>query len=158
MKKRLYYVTEETKITRKKAWVDIDMNFSQMYSCFNNIAPKIKSATSFKLLFWLLANKTTDSNGVICNVDSFNEFNQHLKQTCEACEITYRTYSSCLSELVEARAFDRTSKGTYYANPHMFWKDDKEKREQFLISKDKDRDYRFFNPIEEAKIVNDDKK
>jgi len=127
--KRFYFETEETHTTKKKGWIEIDMDFTQVYHCFSKIAPKVKSATTFKLLFWLLANKTDDYNGIDASTHSFNEFNKHLETECGLyCTITYRTFSNCIQELKDAGALTKVGKGHYYANPSMFWKLDKDER------------------------------
>jgi hypothetical protein len=146
--KRIYYDIEETRVTRKKGYIELDTDYTQIYNCFTAISPGIKSVTTFKLLFWLLANKTGEMNGIDCSVNSYREFNEYLKQHCKegACGIGYRTFTNCMVELKEAGALTRIGKGHYYANPNMFWKDDVDKRTTMLIEEKKDGNYISLNP------------
>lgn len=127
--KRYYFETEETHITKKKGYIEIDMDYVQVYHCFNNIAPKINSPVTFKLLFWLLATKMNDSNGLDTSIHSFDDFNKHLEKECGPnCKVTYRTFMRSIVELKDAGALTKVGKGHYYANPNMFWTLGKEER------------------------------
>lgn len=145
--KRYYFETEETHTTKKKGWIEIDMDYTQVYHCFNKIAPKINSATTFKLLHWLLANKMNDSNGIDASTTSFNQFNNYLTAECGAnCAITYRTFSRGITELKDAGALTKVGKGHYYANPNMFWTLGKEERVELLKLESKDPNLESINP------------
>jgi hypothetical protein len=146
--KRIYFNTEETITTKKKGWIEIDLDFTQIYDSFSTIAAGIKSATSFKLLFWLLANKMNDENGVDCSKRSYEEFNAHLKDHCnQDCGISYSGYIKCMHELNQVGALTKVQKGHYYANPHLFWGGDKDDRLSFLELEAKDPELRSLNPI-----------
>lgn len=155
--KRKYYEKETVKVTKEKGWVEIPVDFTQIYDCFNAISPNIKSATTFKLLFWLLANKMNDENGINCSINSFNDFNKYLTKKCgEECSITYVTYLRCIRELKDSGALTQVGKGHYYANPNMFWRDDKEKRETFLELEAKDPDLQSLNPSIDNHTIEED--
>ena len=145
--KKVFFNTQETITKTKRGWIEIDFDFTQVYDCFSNISAKIKSATTFKLLFWLLANKMNDENGINCSTHSFEEFNNHLTQSCGGCEINYRTYLRAIKELNEVGALTKVGKGHYYANPHMFWAGDKDGRINFLELEANDPELKSLNPM-----------
>ena len=148
--KRFYYETEETHTTKKKGWIEVEMDYTQIYSCFNQIAPKIASATTFKLLFYLLSTKMNDSNGIDTRLSSFKEFNIHLETLCGPNKgITYRTFMNCMKELKGAGALTQVGKGNYYANPLMFWQSDHDSRNEFLTEEAKSITY---DEIEDLKV------
>jgi hypothetical protein len=151
-RKRIFFNTEETVTTTKKGWAEVELDFTQIYDTFTEIAVDIKSATTFKLLFWLLANKMSDENGIVCDSVSFNEFNKYLGEKCkEDCSINYRTYLRAIKELSDVGALTKVQKGHYYANPHLFWGGDKQDRLDFLVLEAKDSELQSLNPIIEIK-------
>lgn len=152
-KRRVYYEKEETKITKERGWMDIDMDYTQLYHCFTRISPKINSATTFKLLFWLLANKTNDSNGIDTSTESFNQFNSYLSEVNKVdTSITYRTFMNCMTELKTSGALTQVGRGHYYANPNMFWQDSTKKRTILLSEEAKDGNYISVNPTKMIEI------
>ncbi len=134
--KRIYYNTETTTTVKKKAWIDIDTDFTQLYDCFSGIAPLIHSATSFKLMFWLLANEASKYNGIRSSADVHRRFNEHLALHEQS--ITYRTFQNCIDELLQAKAINKVARGVYYFNPYIFWKDTIEERKGFIELEKKD--------------------
>lgn len=146
-KKRIYFKTEEVKTTVRRGYFEIDMDFTQIYDSFSVISAKIQTASSFKLLFWLLANKTNNENGVDSGKKTYGDFNLYLKSQCENCEISYRTFQRSMEELTEAGALTKAYRGQYFANPYLFWKDDAEKRIEHLEEQNKDGNFISYNPV-----------
>jgi len=145
--KRIYFETEETKTTRKKGWIDIDMDYTQIYDCFNVISPKIKHGISYQLLFWVLANKTSEENGTDFSIETHRQFSAHSEAICPGSSVSYRSFLRSVKELHEAGALTKIAKGHYYANPNMFWKDELMKRVEMLQLEKKSGDYESINPI-----------
>lgn len=155
-RKRIYFNTTETVTTTKKGWIEIELDFTQIYDTFTMMSKNITSATTFKLLFWLLANKMNDENGVVCDSISFEEFNNYLKHDCKDCGINYRTYLRSIKELSDVGALTKVQKGHYYANPHLFWAGDKDDRLKFLELEAKDPDLQSLNPIIEGITIEEE--
>lgn len=132
MKRRFYFETEETITKKKKGWIEIDMDFTQIYHCFSEISPYINSPTSWKLLFWLLSEEVNKNNVVSTGKDVWETFNNYLKSKCQNCDVAYRTFNNSINELVEAKALTMIGRGRYYLNPHIFWKQDRKDRIQFI--------------------------
>ena len=147
VKRRFYFETEETITKKKKGWIEIDMDFTQVYTCFSEIAAFINSPTSWKLLFWLLSSETNKSNVVNTSNEVHERFNKYLKQKCNHCEVAKRTFHDSIKELLEAGALTRIGKGAYYLNPHIFWKTDKKDRIKFIEDETKDGRYVSMNPL-----------
>jgi hypothetical protein len=134
--------TVKTETTDESLYFDMDLDYSQVYHCFNQIAPLIKSATSFQLMHWILASRINDQNGIEVSKHAFEEFNKHLQSVCSDCVITYRTFLRCIKELKNVGAINRIGKGHYYANANMFWTDSTDNRQVFL-----DQEYRDKNKL-----------
>lgn len=147
MKKRYYYEKTETTTINRKGYIEVDNDYTQLYNCFTKVAAKITSANTFKLLFWLLANKVSDSNGINCSMHSYKEYNQYLKEHCgDDCEINYRTFLRSIKDLKESGALTQVGKGHYYANPYMFWQEEVTKRTELLLEEAKDGNFTSLNP------------
>lgn len=130
MSKRIYFNTEKTITVTKKGYFEIDEDFTQVYKSFVKIALKINGGTSWKLLFYLLAEANT-MNGVIVSSKGHLKFSSYLKQN-NSQEISIATYYRCIEELCSAGALTKYSKGHYYLNPYIFWQSDKKQRVEFL--------------------------
>jgi len=140
--RRIYYQKEEVTTVKKKGYIEIDEDFTQVYKSFNLIAPKIRSVWSWQLLFWVMANATTDSNGVVLGGQSYEKFNTQLTKG-----ITSATFYSCVKDLVDAGCLTKVGKGHYYLNPYIFWNSDKTSRIEFIQDEKKDGGYMSVNPV-----------
>ena len=103
----------------------------KIYSNFFKVGMKIKSATTVKLLFWLVSNHTFKGNRIMMGKGTFIYFNEYLPKA-----ISKRTYRECLKELVELKIFGINSSG-YYFDAKMFWVGGMASRERFLINEKK---------------------
>ena len=139
--------TGETTTVSKFKEMEIDIDYTQIYSCFNELAPKIKSVTSFKLLFWLLANKTNKSNSIQCGKSSFLEFNQFLEEKDPTGSVSEQTYYSCLSELVKTGIIKKHARNNYAANIFVIWKDKLKNRLNLIQHNSNTGDDVFENPL-----------
>jgi hypothetical protein len=145
--KRVYFETTETITKNRKGWLEIDTDFTQVYDCFSKIAVKLKSITSVKLLFWLLSHEASKSNGINSGKAVYQRFSQYLKE--EGAEsVTERTFQACFEELRQVKALSRLSKGCYYLNPYIFWRDDKNKRIEYITEGAKEDQFIAQNAVE----------
>lgn len=151
MPKRIYFETTEVITRNKKGYIEIDTDFTQVYHCFSEIAPLINSATSFKLMFWLLANEAGKYNGIRSNKIVYAAFNEYLIKTTKG-GVTERTFHSCMDELVQAKALTKVTRGCYYFNPYIFWKDDVGERQSFITDEAKERRFLSHNPIDTPEL------
>lgn len=151
MSKRYYFETEETKIVKKKGWVEIDTDFTQVYTCFKEISKDINSPTTWKLLFWLLSEKINKQNGFITDKGMFDHFNAYLSADCADCGISRTTFQNSIKELVDCKAITQINKSHYYFSPYIFWKDSKDERKQFIEAENKENRYLSHNPKQEIK-------
>lgn len=152
MAKRIYYETTETITRKRKKWVEIDMDFTQIYSCINEISADINSATSWKLLFWLLANETREKNGITIERFVWEKFNAFLSS--KGSSVSYPGFKKCIQELHRAGALSRFAKGRYYFNPHIFWKENQEERLEFIKAENEESKMLDYKPVvPELKVV-----
>lgn len=133
MKRRFYFETEETTVKKRRGWIEIEMDFTQIYDGISELSPYINSPTSWKLLFWLVTHEMNKSNVVSTSKAIWEKFQKYLKSKCgEECSVGYRTFNSAIEELVKANVLTKTGRGQYYFNPHIFWKHDKKNRLDFI--------------------------
>jgi hypothetical protein len=144
MAKRIYYETTETVVKQQKGWIEIDTDFTQIYNCFKEISKNIHSPTSWKLLFWLLSEEANKSNGFRTDTNVYNKFVLYLGKEAK---VSRTTFQNSIDELVKCQAITKVGKGFYYFSPYIFWKDDKEKRLEFIKDEVKDQNYISYNPI-----------
>lgn len=138
MVKRFYFERTETITTQSKGWIEVDMDFVQVYDSFSKLGVKIKSLITFKLLFWLLAHEVNRLNGISSGQLVFDRFNSFLKDE-NAGTLSMRSFQSAFEELVSIGALARVGKGHYYFSPYLFWKDTKKERIQFITDEAKDK-------------------
>jgi len=146
MPRRIYFQFEETTIKNRQGWIEVDTDFTQIYDCINEISDSINSVTTYKLLFWLLKNSINKQNGFVSSKHLFESFNSFLGRKDANMEVTYRTFLNCISELKNAKAITQVGKGHYYFNPHIFWRDEKNERLNFIKDEIKDGNLISYNP------------
>ncbi len=145
MPKRIYFETTETTVKNKKGYIEIDTDFTQVYDCFGKIAANLKSITSIKLLFWLLAHEVNKSNGFASSKTVYDKFVKYLENV-GAEIVTERTFFRCFEELAEAKAITKVGRGHWYFNPYVFWRDEKNERIKFIQDEQKDKRFISHNP------------
>ena len=151
MVKRIYFDEETTVIKKRKGWIEIEMDFTQIYDCINDISPFINSPTSFKLMFYLLSNEAGKNNGIISSKDVYERFNKHQMSKVPEWKMTYRTFLNCMDELKNSKALTKVGRGHYYFNPHIAWKEDKNERLKFIQDEHKDGNVVSHNPVRQIK-------
>lgn len=145
MPKRIYFETTETTVKNQKGWIEIDTDFTQVYDCFLKVAVKLKSVTTVKLLFWLLAHEINKSNGFGSGKPVYDKFMKYLQKEGEE-TITERTFFKCFHELAEVKAITRVGKGHWYFSPYIFWRDEKNERIRFIQDEQKEKRFISHNP------------
>lgn len=130
-KKRYYFQTEETTVVTRKAFIEIEEDFMQVYHNFLSVSPFLKVGTSYQLLFWLGVNMN-DSNTIHIGETTLNDFNKYLYSHCEKCSISRATFFRAVDELNKANILTKVSRAFYYLNPHFFWKGTQKARIEFL--------------------------
>lgn len=138
MVKRFYFESVETVTKQSKGWIEVDMDFIQVYDSFSKLGVKLKSIVTFKLLFWLLAHEVNRLNGISSGQLVYDRFNAFLKE--EGVDtVVMRTFQNSFQELVTIEALTRVGKGHYYFSPYLFWKDNKKERIQFITDEAKEK-------------------
>lgn len=131
----------------------IEKDYTQVYDCFCNIARDISTVVSYRLLFWLLSNKTNKDGGIHIDGTVCKHFNDYLTEKCEGCGISERTFYLAVAELREAGALTQASRGFYYANAYGFWRGPLKDRKDHLIKEHKEAPYPFYNPDHNTKLL-----
>lgn len=131
MSKKVYFNTTETVVRKRKGWVEVDTDFTQVYDCFSHVVMKIKSLTTIRLLFWLLSKEMGRGNAIHSGRIVYDRFVGDLEQQ-RGERVTLRGYTKCFKELVGLGLLTKTGRGYYYFNPRVFWRDGKESRKGFI--------------------------
>ncbi len=134
--------------------VVIEKDYTQVYDCFSKMMADVNSVTSFKLLFWLLANKTSGGGGIGIDSITYKEFNDFLISTCtKDCAITRSTFDRCVAELKSVGALTCLTRGHYQANAYGFWRGDTKQRRATLTSQLGDNQLIQYNPDHDTKLI-----
>ena len=158
MSKRLYYETTEVITRKKKGWIEVDTDFTQVYDCFKEISKNINSPTSWKLLFWLLSEEANKQNGFRTGKATYQRFNAYLSKDCKKCGISNATFYNSINELEKCKAITQFGRGFYYFSPYIFWKDEKTKRDEFIHLEAKENKFLSYNPVDTEEIDYEDSK
>lgn len=150
------YNKSKTVTTKEKesTTFTFERDYTQVYDCFSKMSVNINSGTSYKLLFWLLANKTNDDGGIQIDSVIYDQFNAFLISECgKECGVVRSTFDKCVAELKNAGALSLVMKGHYIANGYGFWRGSIKDRIKFLEAEHKNADYAFYNPDHDTKLL-----
>ncbi len=128
--RRIYYQTQETVTTHKKGWVELEIDFVQVFHKALTTMLKVQYLNSIKLMFFLL-KKYPDDGLFEFNETLIEEFNQTLHQSGNQ-PIKRTQVEKYMTELTSLRLLIRVKRGSYHINPHAFWADALEERIELL--------------------------
>lgn len=126
------FSTKKEKITidRTVDTVEVDLDFTQLYSCFFYLSMGIKKSSSFQVLFFLLRVMGRD-NQVTINKSLFKQFCDMLVSLGNK-PISEQAFYNSLKDLQRAGVMTKLSRGVYFMNPYAMWKDEGNKRINYL--------------------------
>jgi hypothetical protein len=119
--KRLCFETEETKITRKKGYIEVDDNYTQIYDNLSKLTFKMKSLVEAQLMFYL-CTKVSNEGYFYSNQLLYTNFKSFSKDA-GGINITDRTIATAIKNLSENKIIIKHAKGQYQLNPFLIWKD-----------------------------------
>ena len=134
--------------------VEVDFDFTQLYDCFFLLSFHVRSSTSFQLLFYLMRNLPKDN---IVRIDNKLrlEFVQISEQVTGKKGISEAMFYNCLKDLQNAGIMKKLNKGSYFLNPYAMWRDDSQKRQNYIAIDAGSKQSFAFNPmqlIKEGKV------
>jgi hypothetical protein len=144
--KRIYFETEEVTTTKKKGWVEIDLDYTQFYNSLGKTICKIDSILAVKLLCWSFT-QISNQNMFTINELKIKEFDRWLVANGSKSYNSRSAYIA-LKELIDKRIVIKWSNGSYQLNPVFIWSDSIDKRIEHLKELGK---YDHFELIEETK-------
>lgn len=125
--KRYYFETEETKVTKKKGYIEIEENYTQVYDNLLKLTFNMKSITEIQLLFYLCTH--SNDQGIFNNNQLLLEnFNKESPST-----ISRPTFYTALQNLCNNKIIIKLTKGQYQLNPLVIWRDSLSNREEHII-------------------------
>ena len=143
---RLSTKKERITIDRTTETVEVDLDFTQLYNCLFYLSMGIKTGSSFQILFFLLRVMGRD-NQVTVNKKLLTQFYDICRQL-GITPISEQTFYTSLKELQRAGVMSKLSRGTYFMNPYAMWKDEGNKRKDYLKIDAGDGQTMAINPIE----------
>lgn len=151
-KKRLYFETEEITTTKKKGWIEVDLDYTQFYECLGKSIASLNSIMSVKLLCWSFS-QINKENMFAINDLKMEEFNAWLKLN-GGVEYNKRSIYNALKELINKKIVIKWSNGSYQLNPVHIWSDTIHKRLEHLKEKGMYNQYELLEePITEHKRI-----
>lgn len=149
--KRVQVKTETKIIERTTQTVEIDFDFTQVYDCMYSLSFQLRSPISFQLLFYILKTVAED-NMVYLGKDVYRKFNKEMQEHSNN-GISEQSFYNCIKELIAAKIMTKISRGSYFLNPYVLWKDDKNKRVEFIRDEEKSPNGLMYNPKENLKYL-----
>jgi len=128
--KKIYFQTEETKITKKKGYIEVEDNYTQMYDNLSKLTFKMKSLVEIQLMFYL-CTKSFNDGYFYSNQLLFNNFRKYTKVN-DGKEVTDMTLATAIKNLSENKIIIKHAKGQYQLNPFLIWKDSLSEREELI--------------------------
>lgn len=128
--KRVYFETEEQKITRTKGWIEYDTDFTQIYHSFQKLINKFKSVSEMAILFYYCTE--CNKNGMIST--SEDDYNKFIKRNTELGgeSINRATFTKCIRNLTENKILIKSTRGVYQLNPLLIWNDSITSRKEYI--------------------------
>jgi len=136
--RRIYFETERTVTTKQKGWVEVDINYTQMYHSVFKYCKNLKNKYCVHYLLWIVsqANKT---NIVPHGKEVIEKFRSEFSSKPSA-----GTVRNAISELTKNNVLIKYGMGHYQVNPIIFWGDDVSKRLEYIKSMEiDDVDYKL---------------
>jgi hypothetical protein len=146
-KKRIYFETEEIVTTKKKGWIEIDLDYTQVYHTMFEYTKNLKNKYCRLYIDWIIS-KADHNNMVPHNPDIIKQFVSEFKEPPSA-----GTVRNAISELVKNKIFIKHSNNSYQLNPAILWGDEVAKRiEHVKAMRAEDIDYELLEePMVEYK-------
>lgn len=129
--KRLYFETEKTIVTKTKGWIDVEMDYIQVYKNVFYHTKNLKSKYGLQYLMWIMG-KANDDNMIPHNEDLLIEFCNEFEDAP-----SLGTVRNAISELVKKKIFIKYTNSSYQLNPLIFWSDDTKKRLNHIVESNK---------------------
>lgn len=120
--KRLYYETEtETRTVKKKGYIEVDDQYTQIYDSLSRLTFKMKSLTEVQLMFFFCIN--SNDHGIFSsNERSYLDFIRYTKAN-QGAEISKVTFFNSIKNLADNKIFIKLNRGQYQLNPFLIWRD-----------------------------------
>ena len=118
--KRFFFEKEETRITKIKGYIDLEMDFTQLYHNIFEYAISLEDKWSCKYLFWILT-KANDYGYFSQSKVTIQNFLDDLKE--KQCKFipSIKSIQDAMTELVKKNIVIKHSNSHYQLNSKIFW-------------------------------------
>lgn len=127
--RKIYFQKEQTTRTRVKGYVEMEVDFTQIYHTVFKHIKGINDKWALKYIFWIL-DKANDDNmiphGDETIIEFIGEFNEEDKPSI-------KTIRDAITELVKNKVFIKYGYGQYQLNPVIIWGESAKLRSEHII-------------------------
>jgi hypothetical protein len=130
--KRLYYEKEETVVKKTTGYIEVDLDFIQVFRDILESVMHLNTLASTKILFYIMT-QTTERTGLFSTTqNSYDDYSKWcIKRKFTPFSII--TYRNSIKELFDCGIILKVSKGNYRMNPMYIWGDKIENRNNLVI-------------------------
>ena len=128
--KKIYFQTEETVLTKKKGYIEVDDSYTQIYDNLSKLVFQMKSLVEVQLMFYL-CTKATNEGYFYSNKLLFDNFRK-FSTSHNGKEVTDMTLATAIKNLSDNKIIIKHAKGQYQLNPFLIWKDSISERENLI--------------------------
>lgn len=118
--KRFFFEKEETKITKIKGYIDLEMDFTQLYKNVYKYIIHLEDKWACKYLFWLIT-RTNDYGYIDHSKSSIQLFLDDIKTEDVKFVPSIKSVQDAMTELVKKGIVIKHSNSNYQLNSKIFW-------------------------------------
>lgn len=144
---RYYYNTEETVTTKKKGYIEIEDNYTQVYDNVLDLTKKLSSLLDMQIFLYLAKN--SNKHNVF---NTSKTLQTDIKKDLEK-EFNEATFYKCIERLVNAKLLIKLTKGQYQLNPLTVWRESQVDRRKIIDAIIDGKQLDSFEIVEEEKVV-----
>lgn len=130
--KKLYFEQEEVVTKKTKGFVEVDLDFIQIFRDVLESTYKLNTLASAKILFFVMLQTTERTGKFSTDKDSYEDYVRWCNKR-NFKPFSLITYRDSIKEIFEAGIIIKISKGNYRLNPLYIWGDKLENRNNLVI-------------------------
>jgi hypothetical protein len=137
--KRVFFEYEETQTTKKKGYITLDMDYTQVYHNIMNCVIKLDDKWSLRYLFWIMP-QANENNIIPHSKAIIQKFISWVKlKRPDDTTPSVKTIQDAISRLVVSDIIIKYGYNYYMLNPKVLWGDDVKTRVEYLIMEAKEK-------------------
>lgn len=118
--RRVFFKTEEVIRKTKMGWMEVEMDFVQLYHNAWRFVAQLSGVCSRDFLLWVLS-KIDENNTFVYSRSLYRDFVEDLKKINGGREYEENTVHLALREFIDKGIAVKLARGVYQLNPEIFW-------------------------------------